>query len=721
MKKVENENVKTNENEDVEKLNIVSKKKRNKKTSLEQNIIDGENFSSEMKKSEIKKIDAPKKLKEIEMKPDLKKLEAGEEKKLIEGKKKILIEAPEEKLLLEREVETVEKKVLNQENGGGEKEETAKPKRKKTKKADENLNETEKTEEFVQIKKRTRKTAKTIDESQEKDVKKPKNKRISKNVSRETLSKNDENLDKNFAVSSKENEIQKSENDEVSLNFGEENLTQNSENKSESLKQKSLDEKIKKKVLFVTSEAQPFCATGGLADVAGTLPKAVKEENEEIEVRTIMPLYSNIPNFLKNQFKFLGYKYTTLAWRRVYCGVFEYTFAGVKYYFIDNEQYFKRDAGVYGYFDDAERFAFFSKAVLEILPLIGYFPDIIHTNDWESALIPVYLKTIQWDDKRYYDIKTILTIHNIQYQGRYSNSVLVDVFGIDEKYSNILSFDGDVNILKGGIICCDKLTTVSPSYAEEIKSPEFSGGLHNIICENSYKLTGILNGLDYDFYNPETDDVIYANFSKNNFNNRAKNKLMIQREFGLEENLTKPMVAFCSRMTFLKGFELIKNCIEKLICENNFQFVGVGSGEKVYEDFFRYLNSKYPKNVHISVGYSLELGRKIYSGADIYIMPSITEPCGLSQLVACRYGVVPIVRETGGLKDTVRDFGNLGGGNGYTFKSKDTADLEYSIRRAVADYSDRAEWTKKVENVMSLDFSWKKTAKNYIDLYNSLY
>lgn len=556
-------------------------------------------------------------------------------------------------------------------------------------------------------------------------------------LNNEKLVKNDKNLilngeDLNFKEPIKKSkqktktskkEVSKTETssiktEDVKINENSESMV----NQNFDLKQEPDEKKpvqIKKRVLMATSEAQPFCATGGLADVSGSLPRYINQENAGIEIRTILPLYSNISYYFRCQFKFIGYIYVTLSWRKEYCGVFEYEYNGVKYYFIDNEQYFKRDLGVYGYFDDAERFAFFSKAVLEVLPLIDYFPDIIHVNDWETALVPVYLKTMLWDE-RYSKIRTVLTIHNIQYQGRFSKSVLVDVFGIDERFSNILDFDNDVNVLKGGIVTCDKLIAVSPSYAEEIKQPEYGGGLHGIVSENSYKLCGILNGLDYEFYNPATDNVIYANYSKNDLNNKALNKMMLQREFYLEENLNKPIIAFCSRMNFLKGFEMIKNCIERLISENSFEFVGVGSGEREYEDFFRYLNSKYPKNVHVSVGYSLELGRKIYAGADIYLMPSMTEPCGLSQLVACRYGVVPIVRETGGLKDTIRDFGNLGGGNGYTFKNASINDLEYSIRRAVSDYSNRAEWTKKVEKVMSLDFSWKNTAKNYIDLYLSL-
>ena len=482
---------------------------------------------------------------------------------------------------------------------------------------------------------------------------------------------------------------------------------------------KAKEVEVRKKVLFVASEAQPFCATGGLADVCGSLPKEIRKNDPSIDIRTIIPLYSNIPNCFRKDFKFIGHIYVTLSWRKEYAGVFEYDYEGVKYYFIDNEKYFKRDGGEYGYFDDAERFAFFARSVLEILPTIDFFPDIMHVNDWQAALIPTYLKTEEWDE-RYKNIKTILTIHNIIFQGRYGKQILTDVLGIDQKYDNLLDCDGDVNILKAAIMTCDKFTTVSPTYAEEIKTQQFSHGLSSIVKANEGKLVGILNGLDYDFYNPETDKVIYTNYNVNDLSNKAKNKELLQKEMGLEVNAEKPIVAFCSRMSVYKGFDLIKSCIERLIEELDIQFVGVGSGEREYEDFFRYLNNKYPGKVHVSLGYSLEIGKKIYSGADIYVMPSLTEPCGLSQIVASRYGVVPIVRETGGLKDTIRDFGCIGGGNGYTFTNENVNDFEYSVRRAVADYKDKKGWADKVKTVMSVDFSWKNTATKYIETYNEI-
>lgn len=281
-------------------------------------------------------------------------------------------------------------------------------------------------------------------------------------------------------------------------------------------------------------------------------------------------------------------------------------------------------------------------------------------------------------------------------------------------------YDNDVNILKSAIISADKVTTVSESYAEEIKTPSHGCGLHEIVKQNAYKLSGIINGLDYDFYNPKTDKVIYNNYDAKDITPRAKNKETLQKEFGLEVAPDKPMIAFCSRINGAKGFGLVRECLERLVNDLDIQVVGVGSGENEFMDYFRYMNGKYPKNVHVSLGYSLEIGKKIYSAADIYIMPSYSEPCGLSQLVASRYGVVPIVREVGGLKDTIKDFGCPNGGNGYTFANFVTGDLEYSIRRAVKDYKDKKGWKEKINIIMSQDFSWSKTAKKYIDLYASL-
>ncbi len=478
--------------------------------------------------------------------------------------------------------------------------------------------------------------------------------------------------------------------------------------------------KIEKKILFVASESQPFCGTGGLADIICGLPRFIKHEKPEYDIRVVLPYLSIIAPKYKEQFEFLGNKTIALSWRNEYCGVFKCVDENITYYFIDNEKYFKRDK-VYGYGDDAERFAFFSKAVLEIFDIINFVPDIIHANDWQSALVPVYLKTNYADDEKYCRIKTVLNLHNLQYQGRYGISILTDVLGIDNKYRSLLEHQNDVNFLKAGILSADRLVTVSPSYAEEIKISESGCGLNDIIRSNAYKLCGILNGLDYNFYNPKTDKDISNNFNLETFEIRKKNKEDLQKEYGLNVDPNAPMICIVTRMARQKGMDLIKGCMERFIIEDNVQFVGVGEGEDEYHNYFNYLNNKFPKQCHVNIGYSLEIGKKLYSASDIFIMPSMVEPCGLSQMVASRYGSVPIVRETGGLKDSIKDFGCLSGGNGYTFANYSVEDLQNSIKRALYDYkTNKEDWAEKVKACMRNDFSWNKSIKGYIEIYKSL-
>ena len=472
----------------------------------------------------------------------------------------------------------------------------------------------------------------------------------------------------------------------------------------------------KTKVLFAASECRPFCATGGLADVCGSLPKYIQKSFNDVDMRVVLPLYGTIEEVYRKDFKFLGHVYVNLAWRREYCGVFEYTFKGVTYYFLDNERYFKRNNYHYGYDDDNERFAFFSKAVLDTIAVTGFSPNIIHCNDWQTALIPVYLKTGNYSQ----DIRTIFCIHNIAYQGRYGLNVATDVAGLDKKDVRFVEYDGDTNYMKGGIMCADKVLTVSPTYAEEIKSGEYANGLDAVIRENAYKLVGILNGIDDDFDNPKIDTMIYKNYDKDSLDIKAENKLALQKEFGLEVNADIPMLAVVARFPKHKGIDLIKNSMEKFIVEGGVQFVAVGEGEKEFEDYFKYLNAKFPKQAHISLGFSRELGKKIYAASDIYLMPSKSEPCGLSQMISSVYGSVPIVRETGGLKDSIKDFGCEGGGNGYTFNRYNQSDFEYSVWRAINDFKDREGWKEKVKIAMSQDFSWKKTANSYREIYKSL-
>ena len=489
----------------------------------------------------------------------------------------------------------------------------------------------------------------------------------------------------------------------------------------EEVKTEEVIENKTKKILYVASESQPFCATGGLADIICGLPKFVKASEPEFDVRVVLPLYQNIKEEYKKDFKYIGNKYVKVSWRTEYAGLFEYRHEenGIVYYFIDNEKYFKRD-GFYGYNDDGERFAFFSRAVLELLPIMDFYPDIIHANDWQTSLVPTYLKTLFWPDERYGKIKTVLNMHNVQYQGRYGIKLVQDVVGVDKKHTSLLEYEGDVNYLKSAIVTADKLVAVSPSYSEEIKEGDSGCGLSKIIKQNEYKLKGILNGLDYNFYNPETDDKIYKNFGLDSFEVRKENKRKLQEDFGLEVNDDVPMLAIVTRMAKHKGLDLIKECLEKLIIEDNIQIVGVGEGDKEYHDYFNYLNNKFPKQCHISLGFSLEIGKIIYSAADIFLMPSLVEPCGLSQMIASRYGCVPIVRETGGLKDSIKDFGCLEGGNGYTFTNYKVDDLVYSIKRAIKDFYDKENWKEKIKIVMQVDFSWNKTAKEYIEIYNNL-
>ena len=476
-------------------------------------------------------------------------------------------------------------------------------------------------------------------------------------------------------------------------------------------------EKEQRKVLYVAAESQPFVATGGLADVAGSLPNAIAELG--VDIRVIMPLYGTIKDMYRKDFEFLGNFTVHLSWRQEYCGLFRYYRDGVTYYFIDNERYFKRP-NVYGYYDDGERYAYFCRAVVECLPHIDFFPDIIHCNDWQTALVPTYIKTGEWADHRYYQIKHIYTIHNVEYQGIYGMENLKDLFGIDERYTHDVEYDGNINLTKAAIQLADKVTTVSRSYCNDLMQPYCSRGLHHIIHRNAHKLQGIINGINYDFYNPETDKTINHNFTINTLEEKKKCKKAWQEELGLPVDPDTPMLSMVTRLVSHKGLDLIVKIMEDLL-QDDIQFVIVGTGDQRFIEYFRYLEDKYPTKVRALVDkFSLEYGVKNYGGSDIFLMPSKIEPCGISQMVSSRYGAVPIVRECGGLKDTITDFGCEQGGNGYTFTHYNSEDLKYQIKRAIRDYRDKEGWTEKMKIVMSQDFSWNKSAKEYIDLYESV-
>ena len=436
------------------------------------------------------------------------------------------------------------------------------------------------------------------------------------------------------------------------------------------------------KVLYASSEALPFVASGGLADVAGSLPQALRRRR--VGCRVVLPLYGTIPQELRDTMQFITSITVPVAWRRQYCGIFEARHGGVIYYLLDNEYYFKRGS-IYGHYDDGERFAFFARAVLEMLP----------------------------------NIKTVFTIHNIQYQGRYSLDILEDVFGLSRDDAYLVEYNGDINLMKGAIECAHKVTTVSPTYAEEILDPWFSYGLDPILRERTFKLQGILNGIDVSLYDPENDPMILSPYSAEKTEGKAVNKAHLQSILNLEQNPDVPLIGMVTRLVAQKGLDLVRAMLDELMQTTDVQIAVLGSGDYEYEDFFRYIESKYPGRAGVRIGFIPELAHKIYAGSDIFLMPSKTEPCGLSQMVALRYGAIPIVRETGGLRDSVRDSGD-GEGNGFTFRSYNAHDMNHAIHRALLGWRDTEGWQTLTRRAMESDNSWTRSAGEYIRMYKSL-
>lgn len=467
----------------------------------------------------------------------------------------------------------------------------------------------------------------------------------------------------------------------------------------------------KRKILFVASEAAPFIATGGLAEVIGSLPKAIASD-PKYDVRVVLPLYSGIKTEMRRKFSFLGNIYVPVAWRNQYCGIFSYVYEGVTFYFIDNEYYFKR-GGCYGYYDDGERFAFFCRSVLEILPFIDFYPEILHCHDWQAALAAIYLKTIYCTRPEYQFIRSLFTIHNIEYQGKYSLDILADLFGLPESARELVEYQNCINLMKGAIECSERFSTVSPTYAQEIKSEYFAHGLQDIICRNHFKLTGILNGIDVDFYNPLLDSAIPQNYGPDSLEGKQACKIAMQKSLGLPEK-DVPVIAMITRLVSHKGIELVKSVIHNVL-EEDVQFVLLGTGDGAYEEFFKDLGRKYPEKTSINITFNGVLSRQIYAGADIFLMPSISEPCGLSQMIASRYATIPVVRETGGLYDSIKPFG--AGGNGFTFASTNAYDMLYVIHEALSTYKNKEVWQKLMQKAATTDFSWLRSAEEYKGLY----
>lgn len=473
------------------------------------------------------------------------------------------------------------------------------------------------------------------------------------------------------------------------------------------------------KILFATSECYPFLKTGGLADVAYALPKALKEKGEDC--RVILPNYGTIKEEYRNQMEHLFDTTIKVGWREQYLGVKHLNHEGVDFYFIDNMYYFFRETP-YGYFDDGERFSFFSQAILEVLHRIGFVPDILHCNDWHTAVIPVLIRTKYRWDKAFEKVKTVLTIHNMRFQGIFPPDVLGNLLGLGTELLQDFCFEyyGNVNFLKGGINYADLVTTVSPTYAEEIKSEFYGEGLHGVMQKVSYKLKGILNGVDYTLNDPETDKDIPFHFSREDLEGKLKDKLALQKELGLEVREDVPMFGIISRLTDQKGLDILAEAIEEFL-QQDLQLVVLGTGERRYEDMFRYFSYKYPGKVSANLRYNGELAQKIYAATDFFLMPSLFEPCGISQLLALRYGSVPIVRETGGLKDTVIPYNKYTGeGIGFTFSNYDSYDMLQAVYRALDAYRDKTAFRNIVKQGMATDYSWTASAEIYLTLFREI-
>lgn len=474
------------------------------------------------------------------------------------------------------------------------------------------------------------------------------------------------------------------------------------------------------KILYAASEAVPFCKTGGLADVAGSLPAALAAQGAEVAV--VLPLYQKVKEKFGDQLYFECYDYVDLAWRHSYCGLFSMERDGVTWYFLDNEQYFRRPE-LYGYMDDGERFGFFSRAVVRMLHHLKFWPEVIHCNDWQTALVPIYLKDDGVREERFRSIRTVLSIHNIEYQGRYGRQTLEDLFGLDHGWADdgTILMDGDVNLLKGAILCADAVNAVSPTYANELKMPYFAHRLDGIMRRCGYKLSGVLNGIDVKRYDPATDPHIAVNYSAADKAGKQADKAELQKLMGLRQEPYVPIVGIVSRLVSHKGLDLVCEVLHDMM-ELPLQMVILGKGDRKYEEFFQWAAQQYPGRMAVRLDYNEELSMAIYAGADLFLMPSKSEPCGLSQMIAMRYGTVPIVRETGGLKDTVSPYEAWrDAGNGFTFANYAGSDMLYVIREAVYLYKDYPDAFARLRaRAMACDFSWARSAGEYLHIYSAV-
>ena len=473
------------------------------------------------------------------------------------------------------------------------------------------------------------------------------------------------------------------------------------------------------KVLFAASEAHPFIKTGGLGDVMGALPQSLTELG--VEARVVIPKYKNIKDELKQNLQFIKWFTVPVGWRNQYCGVFQYKYKDVVYYFIDNEYYFNRD-GLYGYYDDGERFAFFNRAVLEFIKEIDWKPDIINCNDWQTGMVPVLLNLEYKNNEFYSNMKTVFSIHNLLFKGSFVPNVLPELFGYDYMplTNGSVELNGSVSFLKGGINYSDQITTVSNTYAEEIKTQQYGEGLDGLLRCKSDFLKGIVNGIDYEEFDPEKDNLIFKNFTWDSISDKVENKLSLQKELGLPQRAETPMIGLISRLTHQKGCDLIVSIIDRLL-QKDIQFVVLGTGDYWYEETFKNLQYRYPDKVSANIKFDNSLAHKIYAATDMFLMPSLFEPCGLGQLIALRYGSIPIVRGTGGLKDTISPYNKYTGiGNGFGFKNFNSNELMQIIEYALTIYDDKDAWNNIIRQAMDSDNSWEKSAMQYKLLYEDV-
>jgi len=470
---------------------------------------------------------------------------------------------------------------------------------------------------------------------------------------------------------------------------------------------------------MATSEASPYAKTGGLADVLGSLPTALNKQGAD--VRVIMPKYESIIEALRDNIRHICYIYIKVGWRNLYCGIEQAEFGGVTYYFIDNEYYYKRSA-LYGYGDDGERFAFFCRAVLEAIPYLDFIPDVIHCHDWQSAMIPVLLEAQYSHMEHYLKISTMFTIHNLKYQGIFKITDFMEWFGLGNEYfaPEKLEFYGSASFMKGGLVYSSLLTTVSPSYAEEIRNSFYGERLDGLLNIRKNDLHGIINGIDYEEFNPKKDNLIYQTYSKSNLKGKAANKIALQQELCLPVGERIPLIGLISRLVDQKGLDLIAGVFDELLKEE-LQFVILGTGEAKYEKLMTEATFHYPGKVSANIRFDNALAHKIYAAADMFLMPSLFEPCGLGQMISLRYGTIPIVRETGGLKDTVIFYNEATEeGNGFSFTNYNAHDMLFTIKKALGIYKKKTVWNRIRKAAMSCDYSWQNSANQYMKLYASL-